>query len=97
MWVKVLIAVLGVIVVALLFGTKIINWETVEETAGESYNEATVWGIILIGVCSTVAAVLTFWYFKVLSFISLGLGVSALLYGLHIANAKGMLFVISLF
>lgn len=95
MWIKVLIALLGVITVLLLFGTKVVNWETVDETAGESYNEATVYGIILIGICSTAAAVLTFFYFRILSIVSLGLGLSALAYGLHIASCKGMLFFVS--
>lgn len=95
MWIKVLIAILGVVTVVLLFGTKVVNWETVEDTAGESYNDATVWGIILIGVCSTMAAVLTFFYFKVLSIVSLGLGLSALAYGLHIASCKGMFMFVS--
>jgi len=92
-WIKILIAVLGVIVVLLLFGTKVINWETIEDTEGASYNDMTVIGLILIGVCSTLAGVLSFLYFKVLSIVSLGLGVSCLVYGLHIAVCKGMIMI----
>jgi len=92
MFVKIALALLAVAVVILLFGTKIINWETVEVTNGESYSESAVVGIIGIGVCSLASTLITWWVHKGLGLISLGLGVSSLIYGLHIAMCKGMWF-----
>jgi len=87
----ILISVLSIIVVALSFGTKVVNAPTVAETDAASYDEYVIIGYIIMGLLMLFISIWTYKLHIVAGIIPFGLGFAALSYGIYIAMCKGMI------
>jgi len=87
----ILISVLSIIVVALSFGTKVVNAPTVAETDAASYDEYVIIGYIIMGLLMLFISIWTYKLHIVAGIIPFVLGFAALSYGIYIAMCKGMI------
>ena len=89
----IIISILSVLVVLLLFATKVINIQHMEATDdnADSYSDISAYiyvfcGLILIGI-----AIWTYKIHIVAGIIPIGIGFGSLVYGIYILYAKGIL------
>jgi len=91
----IIISSFSVLVVLLLFGTKIINIQHMEATDNDADSYSDISAYIYV-FCGLVLMGIAFWTYKlhiVAGIIPIGLGFGALFYGLYILYAKGILCV----
>ena len=89
----IIISILSIIALILLFSTKVVNIQHMEsqDDPASSYSEYSAIIYVLAGLMLIFIA---FWTFKihiVAGIIPFGIGFSALVYGVYICYAKGML------
>ena len=87
-----IVSMISVLVVILLFGTKILNIQNMEAQGRDasSYHDVSAW---IYTVCGILLCLVAFWTYKVhivAGIIPWGIGLGCLFYGLYILWAKGV-------
>ena len=90
------VAVIGlitVLVILLLFGTKILNIQNMEQQGRDASSYHDISGYVYV-LCGVLLCIVAFWtyhlHFTLGGILPWGIGVSSLIYGLYILNAKGV-------
>ena len=88
------ISCISILVILLLFGTKILNIQNMEAQGrnADSYHDLS--GYIYV-FCGIMLCLIAFWayrfHFALGGILPWGIGISSLIYGLYILNAKGVI------
>jgi len=89
----IVISIISIIVVLLLFGTKVLNIQNMEEMGRDasSYHDISAY---IYTICGLLMILVAFWTYRVhivAGIIPFGLGAGCLFYGLYILWAKGVI------
>lgn len=89
----IIISIFSILVVILLFATKVINIQHMEATGNnaDSYSDISAYIYVFCGIMLTITGIFTYRIHKVAGILPIGLGISLLGYGIYILSAKGII------